>query len=122
MYAAAIQSQTARGLIGGMLGQFRLRCGGPAPGACFPFARRGRRAHRGPARWIMTPRRTGARPSKGYAPSACRDGCRPKGDRVWRDLGIAGFHFFTFNDLIGTRAWELERNAKLREAGKLDGQ
>lgn len=36
------------------------------------------------------------------------------------DLGIAGFHFFTFNDLVGTRAWELERNEKLREAGKLD--
>jgi methylenetetrahydrofolate reductase (NADPH) len=39
-----------------------------------------------------------------------------------RDLGIGGFHFFTFNDLTGTRAWELERNAKLRESGKLDGR
>jgi len=35
------------------------------------------------------------------------------------ELGIAGFHFFTFNDLTGTRAWELERNEKLRAAGKL---
>ncbi len=38
------------------------------------------------------------------------------------ELGIAGFHFFTFNDLTGTRAWELERNARLRAAGKLDGR
>ncbi len=33
-----------------------------------------------------------------------------------RGLGIAGFHFFTFNDLLGTLAWQRERSAVLREA------
>jgi methylenetetrahydrofolate reductase (NADH) len=28
-------------------------------------------------------------------------------------LGIAGFHFFTFNDVLGTRSWQEERRAAL---------
>jgi methylenetetrahydrofolate reductase (NADPH) len=30
------------------------------------------------------------------------------------DLGVAGFHFFTFNDLLGTRRWHEGRQARRR--------
>jgi len=29
-----------------------------------------------------------------------------------RALGIVGFHFFTFNDLLGTRRWVEERRER----------
>jgi methylenetetrahydrofolate reductase (NADH) len=36
-------------------------------------------------------------------------------------LGIVGFHFFTFNDLLGTRRWQAERHAALARSAKIRG-
>jgi methylenetetrahydrofolate reductase (NADPH) len=35
--------------------------------------------------------------------------------------GIVGFHFFTFNDLLGTRRWEKRRRAALGRGDKIHG-
>jgi methylenetetrahydrofolate reductase (NADH) len=35
--------------------------------------------------------------------------------------GIVGFHFFTFNDLLGTLRWQEERRAALGRSAKIRG-
>lgn len=56
--------------------------------------------------------------SPAHSATTFYDAAAPHASR--HELGIAGFHFFTFNDLVGTRSWELARDVKLREAGRLD--